>query len=136
MPYVTQQQLIDRFGEAELVQLTDRENIGSIDAVVLTQVIADADAEIDGYLAGRYQLPIATVPGILRLYAGDIVRYRLYDNGATDEVRRRYEDAMKFLKLAAEGKVRLGADEPAAAGGAQIESGGRVFGRDQGGFLS
>lgn len=135
MPYTTQQNLVDRFGEAEMIQLTDRENTGSIDADVLTQAIADADAEIDGYLAGRYQLPIAVVPGILTIYAGDIARYRLYDDGATDEIRRRYEDAMKFLRLVSEGKVRLGADEPAPAGGAQMESGGRIFGRDQGGFL-
>lgn len=135
MPYATQQQLIDRFGEAELIQLTDRNNVGAIDTTVLNQAIADAGAEIDGYLAGRYQLPLATVPVILALYCGDITRYRLYDDGATEEVRKRYEDAMKFLRLVAEGKVRLGADEPAPTGGAQMESGGRVFGRDQGGFL-
>jgi phage gp36-like protein len=135
MPYVTQQNLVDRFGEAELIQLTDRENTGAIDAVVLTQAIADAGAEIDGYLAGRYQLPLASTPSILVLYAGDVARYRLYDDGATEEVRKRYEDVIKFLRLAAEGKVRLGADEPAPTGGAQMESGGRVFGRDQEGFL-
>ena len=135
MPYVTQQQLVDRFGEEELIQLTDRANVGAIDVAVLNQAIADAGAEIDGYLAGRYRLPLTTVPVILALYSGDITRYRLHDDGATDEVRRRYEDAMKFLRLAADGKVMLGADEPAPAGGAQMESGGRTFGRDQGGFL-
>jgi phage gp36-like protein len=138
MAYVTQQQLIDRFGEAELIQLTDRENTGAIDAVVLAQAIGDAGAEIDGYLASRYQLPIAPPPAILTLYAGDIVRYRLYDDGATEEVRKSYDDAIKFVRLVGEGKLRLGAaaDEPVASGGAQMESGGRVFGRDQGGFLS
>lgn len=135
MPYATQQNLVDRFGETEIIQLTDRENVGAIDADVLNQAIADADAEIDGYLASRYPVPIVPTPSILALYCGDIVRYRLYDDGATDEVRRRYDDAIKFLRLAAEGKVRLGADEPAAVGGAQMETGGRVFGRDQGGFL-
>ena len=135
MPYVTQQKLIDRFGETEMIQLTDRNNAGTVDAAVLDQAIADAGAEIDGYLAGRYQLPLAVTPSILVLYAGDIARYRLYDDGATEEVRKRYEDAIKFLRLAAEGKVRLRADEPAPTGGAQMESGGRVFGRDQGGFL-
>ncbi|HJW81951.1 MAG TPA: DUF1320 domain-containing protein, partial [Acidiferrobacterales bacterium] len=107
MPYVTQQKLIDRFGETEMIQLTDRNNAGTVDAAVLDQAIADAGAEIDGYLAGRYQLPLAVTPSILVLYAGDIARYRLYDDGATEEVRKRYEDAIKFLRLAAEGKVRL-----------------------------
>jgi phage gp36-like protein len=137
MAYVTQQQLIDRFGEAELIQLTDRENTGSVDTAVLDQAIADAGAEYDGYLASRYQLPISPVPAIIALYVGDVVRYRLYDDGATEEVRKRYEDAIKFARMVGEGKLRLGAavDEPVAAGGAQMESGGRVFGRDQGGFL-
>lgn len=135
MPYVTQQQLIDRFGSEELIQLTDRANAGAIDTAVLNQAIADAGAEIDGYLAGRYQLPLATAPSILALYCGDIARYRLYDDAARDEVRKRYDDAIEFLKLVAKGTVRLGADEPAATGGAQMETGGRVFGRDQGGFM-
>lgn len=135
MPYVTQQQLVDRFGEEELIQLTDRANAGSIDAAVLNQAINDAGAEIDGYLAGRYQLPLATVPPIIALYCGDIARYLLYDDHSTEEVRKRYDDAIAFLKLVAKGTVRLGADEPAATGGAQMETGGRVFGRDQGGFL-
>jgi len=137
MPYVTQQQLVARFGEEELIQLTDRANVGAIDAAVLNQAIADAGAEIDGYLAGRYQLPLAQVPSVIALYCGDITRYRLYDDAARDEVRKRYEDAMKFLRLVSEGKVRLGADEPAApaAGSVQMETSGRVFGRDQGGFL-
>lgn len=135
MPYVTQQQLVDRFGEEELIQLTDRANTGTIDAAVLNQAISDAGSEIDGYLAGRYQLPLATVPSILALYCGDIARYRLYDDVAREEVRKRYDDAIEFLRLVAKGTVRLGADEPASAGGAQMETGGRVFGRDQGGFL-
>ncbi len=135
MPYVTQQQLVDRFGDEELIQLTDRANTGAIDTVVLNQAIADAGAEIDGYIGGRYQLPLTTVPPILALYAGDIVRYRLYDDAARDEVRKRYEDAIRFLRLVGEGKLRLGADEPAPAGGAQMQSDGRVFGRDQSGFV-
>lgn len=135
MPYVTQQQLIDRFGEGELIQLTDRANAGAINAQVLAQAITDAGAEIDGYIASRYPVPSNPAPAILTLYCGDIVRYRLYDDAATEEVRRRYEDAVKFMRLVADGKVRLGADAPATVGGAEMATDGRVFGRDQGGFL-
>lgn len=136
MSYVTQQQLIDRFGQEELIQLTDRANAGSIDAAVLDRAIADAGAEINGHLAGRYQLPLATVPEIIALYCGDIARYRLYDDHAPEEVRNRYKDAVDFLKLVAKGTVRLGADEPAPTGGAQIETGGRVFDRaNSNGFI-
>ena len=139
MSYNTKQNMIDRYGEEELIQLTDRDRDGVIDDAVLDQAIADAGAEIDGYLAGRYQLPLGTVPPILTVYACDMTRYRLYDDAATEQVEKRYADALKFLRLAAEGKVQLGpADDGSKAtpaGGAQMESGGRIFGRDQGGFL-
>lgn len=139
MPYNTRQNMIDRYGEEELIQLTDRAGNGVIDDAVLDQAIADANAEIDGYLGGRYQLPLAVTPPILTVYACDITRYRLYDDAATEQVEKRYQDALKFLRLAAGGKVQIGpaadGSKPAPAGGAQMESDGRIFGRDKGGFL-
>lgn len=139
MPYNTKQNMIDRYGEEELIQLTDRAASGVINDTVLDQAIADAGAEIDGYLGGRYQLPLAVTPPIITVYACDMTRYRLYDDAATEQVEKRYQDALKFLRLAAEGKVQLGpasdGSKATPAGGAQMESGGRVFGRDQGGFL-
>ena len=44
MSYCTRQNLIDRFGEPELIQLTDLDNLGVIDDTVLNQAISDADA--------------------------------------------------------------------------------------------
>lgn len=139
MAYNTQQDMVNRFSEAEMIELTDDAGDGVINATVLAQAIDDATAEIDGYLAGRYSLPLAFTPQILVLYACDITRYRLYDDAVTDQVTKRYEDAISFLKLAAQGKVSFGpntdGDTPGPAGSAQMESGGRIFGRDQGGFL-
>ena len=139
MAYNTKQNMIDRYGESELIALTDRAGAGVVDDAVLSQAINDAAAEIDGYLGGRYRMPLATTPPILTVYACDMTRYRLYDDAATEQVEKRYQDAIKFLRLAAEGKVQIGpaadGSKPTAAGGAQMESGGRVFGRDQGGFL-
>jgi len=139
MTYATKQQMIDRFGQDELIQLTDRSGAGVIDDVVLDQALADADAEIDGYLAGRYQLPLGSVPPILVVYACDIARYRLYDDAATEQVSRRYQDAVRFLRLAADGKVQLGpasdGSEPQPADGASMVSDGRRFSRSDDGFI-
>lgn len=107
MTYATQQDLIDRIGAVELAQLTDRTNGVVIDAAVLGRALADADAEIDGYLATRYQLPLATVPTVLVRLAADIARYRLYDDRTTDAVRQRYDDATKLLGNMAKGLVML-----------------------------
>lgn len=139
MGYATQADLEARYGAEEILQLADRNRDGVIDAGVIDRALADAEAEINGYLGSRYQLPLADVPQIVNVYACDIARYRLYADLATDEVRRRYEDAVKFLRLAAEGKVKIGPTpagaEPTQAGGAEVQSGGLVFGRDQGGFI-
>lgn len=132
--YATQQNLIDRFGEGELIQLTDRHNTGAIDAVVLDQAIADADAEIEGYLVGRYALPLASVPPVLTLLACDLARYHLYDDHATEQVRTRYEDARRLLESIASGKVQLGL--PAGGGAApvagspEVSTPGREFTKD------
>ncbi len=129
MSYCTQQNFADRFDEQELIQLTDRAipPAGVVDTVVIAQALADADAEIDGYLAGRYALPLASVPPRLTRLAADIARYYLYDNRASEEVRTRYEDAIKYLLALAKGEIALGADPPPAAGAPQYSAPGRVF---------
>lgn len=139
MTYASLEDLQARFGAEEILQLADRNRDGVIDAGVIDRALADADAEINGYLGSRYQLPLAEVPQIVNVYACDIARFRLYHDLATEEVRKRYEDALKFLRMVAEGKVKIGpaanGAEPTQAGGAEIQSGGLVFGRGQGGFI-
>ncbi len=84
MPYATIVDLQDRLGEARLVQLTDRADppLGVVDVVVAQKALDDADAEIDGYLAGRYVLPLATAPAVLRVHAITIASYRLLGTAA------------------------------------------------------
>lgn len=108
MTYATQQDLVDRYGETEIIQLSDRANTGAIDVAVVAAKLADADAEIDGYLVGRYTLPLVPVPGSLPRIACDIARYHLYDDRATEQVTARYKDVIRFLELLAKGTVSLG----------------------------
>lgn len=132
--YATLDDLVARFGAAEVTQLSDRENTGGPDAEVVARALADAQAEIDGYLAGRYRLPLATVPAALGRVACDLARY--YLSVAPDEtVKARYDGAVRFLQAVAKGTVNLGPDDagspPRATEGAQMVSGGRVFDRDR-----
>ena len=119
MAYATLADLVSRHGEDELAQLTDRLGAGVPDAAIVERALADADAEIDGYLASRYAMPLATVPPVLARIACDIARYRLWEDRASDEVRRRYEDARRVLESIARGQVSLGLSsanaEPALA---------------------
>lgn len=106
--YATVDDLIARFGEAELIQRTDRTLSGVMDAAIAQRALDDASAEMDGYLAARYQLPLPTTPALLARIACDIARYRLWEDMASDEVRRRYEDARRLLEAISRGTVSLG----------------------------
>ncbi|WP_286694978.1 gp436 family protein [Spongiibacter sp. UBA1325] len=110
MAYLSQQALADRFGTYELEQLAP-DGSGGIDPTKINAAIADAGNEIDIYLtSGGYPLPLTPVPPVIEAYACDVARYRLYDDEATEQVNKRYEQALKFLKAVAKGEIRLSAN--------------------------
>ena len=82
MPYNDLAKLTARFGEDLLLQLADRDGSGAVDAGVVDGAIADTDAVIDGYLAGRYKLPLASTPPMLADLAAAITIYKLQRKGA------------------------------------------------------
>ena len=105
--YCTGEDLITRFGSAEIRQVSDHDNTGDINADVVNQAITDASAEIDGYLNGVHDLPLDNVPALLNLYACDIARYRLFGDGAYEQVIERYNIALRYLRDVATGRVEL-----------------------------
>lgn len=139
MVYATVEDMVARFSELEVIQLTDRNQDGLIDEDVAAVALADATAEIDAYL-GRFKRPFTDVPPILKRLCCDIARYRLTAaNGVliTDEIRNRYKiDVLDLLRAMAKGEVQLGVDdsgEEVAAGedGIVFVNGkNKVFGRD------
>jgi len=132
MAYATKEDMVSRFGLHEVIAITDRENSGDIDEAVLGAALVEATAEVEGYLAGRYALPLVSVPPLVAGLCCDITRYRL--SGAsvleTDTTRNRYRDAVRLLEQISAGKVSLGLDlagQPAPTGGVLIKPGERSF---------
>lgn len=136
MAYCTQADLIERFGENELLAIARDETGTAIDAAVVERACEDASGEIDGYVsAAGYPVPLVPVPRIVIANACDIARYRLYDEHASDQVQKRYDDAVKFLRSVSRGDVRLGISTGAASssvGNVQMNPGRRSF--NGGGF--
>lgn len=140
--YCTTDDLITRFGETEIIQLTSKESpIDAINYDVLNLAISDASAEIDGYLA-RFSLPLVSVPKTLTRICCDIARYFLYDDSTLTEdhpVDKRYKAVIKFLEQVSKGTISLGVDDtgntPESSDTAIMESGGRVFSRSDKGFI-
>lgn len=94
---ITRQDLIDRFGEGELVVLTDREGRGVIDDEVLNRAIEDAEAETAAYIQAA-GLVLPSPPKVLVVKVCDIARYYLHDNGETQVVLDRYKQAIAWLR--------------------------------------
>jgi len=135
MAYCTQDDLLKMMDEAELIQATDDDGAGIIDAAKVTQAIAQADAEIDGYLGGRYSVPLSPVPAVLVHLSVDMAIYHILSRrlGAPESRRDRYKNAVAFFKSVAKGDVSLGMNDPDGTGSdnrPEFEGPTRIFSRD------
>ncbi|EKE79717.1 gp436 family protein [Idiomarina xiamenensis] len=109
MPYAAIGHLEIRFGVDELEQLAPTADEGeSLDSDKLEAALTEATAEMDTFIAVAYSLPLASTPAFLVTVCCDIARFRLWDDSASDEVRKRYEDAISWLRRLAKGEVNLG----------------------------
>lgn len=160
--YASAPQLLSRYSAEEIAQRADTGTPRVVDGDLLTKMAAhadvstytsaeqlaaavalakvnralqDAEQTINSYLAGRYQLPLSNVPEVLERIAGQLARYFLYDDAATDQIETLYKDSIKFLEGVSTGKVQLGVTnsgttaQPAAT--AEMVSDGRAFGRGE-----
>lgn len=119
MAYCTQQDMIDRFGSDELVELTDRTQLGEIDVAVLNAAIADATGDIDMYLSVRYALPLTVTPAVLTRLCCDIARFYLHGHAPPDTVSDRHGAAIDLLQSIAKGDIDLAVGE-ASGDGAEV----------------
>lgn len=131
MAYATPPDLVTRFGVDEMQQLSDIQTprVGAVVPEVLQRFLDDASAEIDGYLAARYPLPLGTAPALLTVFACDIARYRLMSTRADERVTDAYQAAVSYLRAVAMGKIALfpanaAPTEPTGAAGAVMMSPG------------
>ena len=105
--YATEVDLKTRFG-AQVIDDLKLGREGGTDPVDVVQVaLQDAEEEINGYIGGRYSLPLANVPSNLKRIACDIARYRLYTEAPLEHITKLYEEAVSFLKLIATNKAHL-----------------------------
>ena len=124
MNYATVQDMIDRYGEPEMIQLTDPD-ILAVQAAKAQRALDDAQAFADSFVGRVYRLPLAgcakpaPVPGDLGAVEHvappqltrvvcDVARYYLYSDLAPEhEVYLRYKAAERELTQIAEGKSVL-----------------------------
>jgi phage gp36-like protein len=138
MTYAVLQDLIDRYGSSEMTQLTDRTGAGTPDAQVCARALQDATDMIDGYVAGRYSVPLNPVPGNVSRICSDIARFYLWKDQASEAVMALYKSAMAVLAGIQSGAITLESSsvDTALSGDAVTLVGGpRTFDRNSlGGF--
>lgn len=108
MAYATQDDIVTLYGDDALF-VADRDGDGLADSAAVSRALDLASAEIDTYLAARYTLPLPVVPAMLMAWCVDIALYRLALGAdvLSEELRRRYDDALAALRRIAKGEAAL-----------------------------
>ena len=136
MTYAVLADLINRAGVMEIRQVADRNDDGDPDTLVVEAALVAADRLIDGYVGTRYDLPMAEVPELVKIWAVSIARYNLHSAGAPDYVEQDFKDAVQALKDLSRGLVVLplasgSAAVPGQGGGVLASHPGTVFTADR-----
>lgn len=146
MSIVTQQMLVTRLTEPELIRLTDI-NGEAIGQAAMAQAISEGESEILVNVGQKYTLPLSLgdkdTAALVRTKCTDAVVYRLYvncDHRVDESIEKAYDVAIKWSEGIATGKLGLLGEtqqeaSPAAGGAMLIVGGGQTIDRDTMGGL-
>ena len=94
-----------------LIQLSSDDGQEAVNRVVVEEAILYASTLIDGYLRGRYSLPLDTHFPLLRIIAIDLSVYRLYSRRMRNEmpevIETAYKSAIATLRDIQKGVISL-----------------------------
>lgn len=129
--YASVANMVERFGNTEMIRLSmpeDRET-ETLDPAKIEVALIDATALIDGYLRGRYKVPLATVPMDVVRAACILARYDLAKGERvepTEQMRLERKEVILWLENIAKGLITI---EAVAAGSFGKSNGPRFSGR-------
>ena len=111
MDYCTIEDIETQTSTPTLIQLTSDDGQEVVDRVVAQEAILYSSTIIDGYLRGRYSLPLNTHFPLLRILAIDLSIHRLYSRRMRDEmpevIENNYKNAISTLKDIQKGVISL-----------------------------
>lgn len=111
--YATIEAMITRFGNEDLVEITDTEvpYTGEINIAKLQAAIDSANAEVDAYLSKQLHVPTVLASPFVQMMACDVARYHVALGNArvSERDEKRYTLAVANLKQVNEGKIGTGA---------------------------
>ena len=111
MDYCTIDDIETHISTPTLIQLTSDDGQEVVDCAVATEAILFSSAIIDGYLRGRYTLPLNTHFPLLRILAIDLSVHRLYSRRMRDTmpevIENAYKNAIATLRDIQKGVISL-----------------------------
>ncbi len=111
MDYCTIEDIETHTSTPTLIQLTSDDGQEEVDRVVAQEAILYSSTLIDGYLRGRYTLPLDTHFPLLRILAIDSSIYRLYTRRMRNEmpevIENNYKNAIATLRDIQKGVITL-----------------------------
>lgn len=111
MDYCTIEDIETQTSTPTLIQLTSDDGQEEINRVVALEAILYSSTLIDGYLRGRYTLPLNTHFPLLRILAIDLSIYRLYSRRMRNEmpevIETAYKNAISTLRDIQKGVITL-----------------------------
>ena len=114
MPYCTIDDIEKQTSTSTLIQLSSDDSQEEVNRVVVEEAIIFSSTLIDGYLRGRYNLPLNTHFPLLRILAIDLSIYRLYARRMRNEmpevIETAYKNAISTLRDIQKGVISLQAE--------------------------
>ncbi len=117
MLYSSNTDLLDEFSEADLARLSGDSTGTTVDTERTTRARSRADALIDAYLYGRYELPFTEVDPIIKeisidLTVANLFQYKYGTSSIPETIVWRRINAINLLKDLQKGAAHLSSLEP------------------------
>ena len=132
MSYLSQQQVIDELTLARVTEALDDDGDGTIDTDLLDRLIQAAQMAVNGFLEGRYLIPLSPVPSLAQEATLIFVCEKLYARRrqGPDEKNPygpRADEFRKELKAVSDGEKSIAATlKPAFVPGAIVSKPSRI----------
>ncbi len=112
--YCTIEDIETQTSTPTLIQLSSDNGQEEVNRAVVEEAIIYSSTLIDGYLRGRYSLPLDAHFPLLRILAIDLSIYRLYSRRMRNEmpevIQKNYDNAISTLRDIQKGVITLQAE--------------------------
>lgn len=114
--YLVERDVISSLTKQTLVELTNEDySATEIDNSVIETVIKSQSEMVDGYLRGRYDVPLPEAPTMIKDITLDLVKYALYKRRPESKMPETIESDRKFaikqLEDIRDSKIHLGIEK-------------------------